>query len=101
MASRTATTRSTIASVTAGVATNGSSGEPFILTASKPRSIAAAADAATSDGRSPPIQPYARTRSRTGPPSSRWIGRPIALPAMSQSAVSMPATALESTGPPR
>ncbi|WP_435831757.1 hypothetical protein [Nonomuraea fuscirosea] len=78
-----------------------SSPEPFIFTPVNPASICAAAGSATSAGRSPPIQAYMRTRSRTGPPSSPCTGRPAALPAMSHNAWSIPATALDSTGPPR
>lgn len=99
--SRTAATRSITAWVWAGVSMGRSCAEPFILTAVKPASTWARASSATSAGRSPPIHAYIRTRSRTWPPSSWWTGTPWALPAMSQSAWSMPATALESTGPPR
>ena len=71
-----------------------SSSVPFIFTAVKPRSTTSRAAL-----RHPPA---GRRRSRnrpgsgrgTAPPSSSWTGTPSALPLMSQSAWSMPASAL-------
>lgn len=74
--SRTAATRSTTSAVLAGVSIGASSAEPFIFTAVKPAFICSSASSATSLGRSPPIQAYIRTRSRTGPPRRRCTGTP-------------------------
>lgn len=100
-ASLTEATRSTIPWTAAGVSISRSCAEAFILIAVKPSPLRARASDATSSGRSPPIQLYTRARSRTLPPRSCHTGTPRALPVMSQRAWSIPATALERTGPPR
>lgn len=73
----------------------------FILTAVNPCFLRSLACSRTSEGRSPPIQPYTLARSRlvfssfrrcgltyTLPPSSSQTGTPSVLPLMSQSAMS-------------
>lgn len=100
-ASRTAATFSRHFSTLSNESMYCSSSVPFIFTAVKPRSTAPLAAAAVSAGRSPPIHEYTRMRSRTLPPSSCDTGTPRSLPLMSQSAWSMPASALMWMAPPR
>src|SRR5690625_2409395 len=99
--SRTPASRSTMPSISRAVAERPITPEAFIFTAVKPDSTRAETASDSSSGSSTPNQPYTRARSRTGPPRSWCTGTPKHLPAMSHSAWSSPATALDSTGPPR
>lgn len=98
---RAAATRSITAAVSAGLVIGDVRPAAFIFTAVKPASTCAVTSSVSRAGSSPPTHAYTRTRSLTGPPSRACAGAPYVLPAMSHSAWSIPATALESTGPPR
>jgi hypothetical protein len=101
IASRTAATRSTAADNSASDSSGRMRPVAFIFTASNPAAIRSRACSAARSGSSPAIHEYTRTLSRTGPPSRSYTGTPSALPLMSHSAWSIPATALVRIGPPR
>jgi len=66
----------------------------FIFTVVKPCSLRCWAAATTSEGLSPPIQPYTLMRCLTLPPSNCHTGTPSLLPLMSHNAMSRPESAL-------